>query len=504
MAFTDPPARNLIAVGRTDARSACIWCRAERSGPFKLRLRATRGSFDSTVGLVVPDARDQTVAVTYPDDFPGEPALEPITAYRCEVRSAAGDVVVGEAAFETAPAGAADTPQSFGVGIISCHQPFVDAGAIPEERLAVLKALPDWFSRHNVKFLMMMGDQVYADEPGRFSLFNPAHAQTVGPSGDIFGWPVEAIRRAYQERYRVFWSPLPWRKLMTLYPSHPILDDHEVYDDFGSLAAAEEQRRARVAQGARLAYMDYQGARETLWEGDDLAAHDYQFRYGPVAAFVFDLRSERSMAGGRVIGDAQLARFQAFLDANQDAEALLLVTSVPFVHIPEWLARKGPQFAPNVDFTDHWSAPHNLADRTRIVTLLRRHLEQPATDGQKVVIAGGDVHVGGAFVLRLVGTGRPIFQLTSSAVSNPVNDPVNRWLGGLGPALFDTFSRTADNTLEVKLLAGRQGGPASNPFTGMNAGVVQFQRIAGRTNVRLRLLGATEGGVSEVFESALL
>jgi hypothetical protein len=28
--------------------------------------------------------------------------------------------------------------------------------------------------------------------------------------------------------------------------------------------------------------------------------------------------------------------------------------------------------------------------------------------------------------------------------------------------------------------------------------------VGGRTNVRLRLLGATGGGVSEVFESALL
>jgi hypothetical protein len=241
------------------------------------------------------------------------------------------------------------------------------------------------------------------------------------------------------------------------------------------------------------------------WDGSTLpAAHDYQFRYGTVAAFVFDLRSERSRERGRVVSDEQLARFESFLARNEDAEALLLVTSVPFVHIPEWLARKGPQFAPGVDFTDHWSAPHNVADRSRIVALLRRHLEKPQMDNQKVVIAGGDVHVGGAFVLRLVGTGDPVFQLTSSAVSNPVNDPLARWLAGLGPALFDTFSRTADNTLEVKLLESRSGGPRANPFTGRNAGIIQFQRIGGKTNIKLRLLGATAAGVSEVFESALL
>jgi hypothetical protein len=48
---------------------------------------------------------------------------------------------------------------------------------------------------------------------------------------------------------------------MSSYASLPILDDHEVFDDWGSLAPAEEQRRSRVAQAARLAYMDYQGAR---------------------------------------------------------------------------------------------------------------------------------------------------------------------------------------------------------------------------------------------------
>ena len=508
MAFGDDQARNLIAIGRIDTGSVRIWCRAERSGVFKLRIRGAKGAFDRTVDLVIPDAveRDNTACATYPDDFPNEPRLDPITAYRCDLRSAAGDVVVGEAAFETAPLGAQDTPESFGVGVISCHQPFTDGqGTIPEERLAVLKALPAWFSRHNVKFVMMVGDQVYADDPGQFSLFNPLHAQTVGPSGDIFGWSSEELRAAYQERYRIFWSPLPWRKLMALGPSHPILDDHEVYDDWGSLAGPEEERRARIVRAARLAYMDYQGARESAWDGGTLpAAHDYQFRYGTLAGFVFDLRSERSRDAGRVVSDEQLARFETFLARNEDAEALLLVTSVPFVHIPEWLARKGPQFAPGVDFTDHWSAPHNLADRARIIALLRRHLARPQLDNQKVVIVGGDVHVGGAFVLRLVGTGDPVFQLTSSAVSNPVNDPLARWLAGLGPALFDTFSRTADNTLEVKLLEARQGAPGSNPFTGMNAGVVQFQRSSGRTSVRLRLLGATDTGVREVFESALL
>jgi len=353
--------------------------------------------------------------------------------------------------------------------------------------------------------VLKVGDQIYGDEPGPFSLLNPAYAQGLGPGGDIAGWPEQSIRAAYQSRYRIFWQPIPWRKLMASYASYPILDDHEVFDDWGSLAPAEEERRSGVARGARLAYMDYQGSRLEPWDGSTpRAAFDYQFRHGTVAGFTFDLRSERSRARSRVVSDAQLARFQSFLDASTRAEVLLIVTSVPFVHIPEWVARRGAQFLPDVDFDDHWSAAHNLADRGRVIAALRRHLDRPETNAQKVVLVGGDVHIGAAFALRLVGSGRPIFQLTSSAVTNPVSDGLNRALGALGPSLFDTFSRTSDNTLEIKLLGAAANRPASNPFTGMNAGIVQFQRLGGRTSVRFKLLGADGGGVREVFESALL
>jgi alkaline phosphatase D len=507
MAFGDreEQAQNLIAVGRTDHRSARIWCRAERSGPLSLRIRGK--GFDRTVTLTVSGEaeRDNTACATYPDDFPGEPALEPLTRYRCDLRSAPGDLIVGEAAFETTPARPEDTPDSFSVGLVSCHQPFSQAGTIPPDRLTVLQQLPAWFSQHNVKLVLMMGDQVYADEPGPFSLLNPAHAARVGPSADIYGWSPDQLRAAYQERYRTFWYPIAWRKLLAFGASYPILDDHEVFDDWGSLEPTEEERRSRVAQAGRLAYMDYQGFRQEAWDGQSpRAALDYQFRYGTVAGFTFDLRSERSRAKARVISAEQLGRFQGFLDGNLDADVLLLVTSVPFVHIPEWVTRKGAQYLPDVDFADHWSAEQNLADRGRIIAALRRHLNRPQTNGQKVVIVGGDVHMGAAFAMRLVGSGRPIYQLTSSAITNPVSDGLKRALSALGPSLFDTFSRTADNTLEIKLLEPRWNRPGSNPFTGMNAGIVQFQRLGGRTNVRLKLLGSQGGAASEVFESALL
>jgi alkaline phosphatase D len=510
MAFGDNKARNLIAVGATDARSVRLWCRAERPGSFAVRVRAP--GVDRTVTFELPAERDQTASVKYPDDFPGEPALAAGTRHTCTVASTDGTVMVGEAAFETAPGEAADTPDRFSIGLVSCHQPFdpIKGVELPQN-LALLQQLPAAFQRYNTKLNLMMGDQMYADEPRPFSPFDPRYAAAVAPgrSGDVFAWSAEEVRAELQQRYRTFWAPLAWRKLMAMAPSYSILDDHECFDDWGSLPDAEAERRATFVRGARLAYMDYQGSKQGAWNGLDLApAFDYELHYGTLAGFVFDLRSERSRARGRVLGDEQLARFRAFLARSTEAHVLLLVTSVPLVHIPEWLTRLGQALSPDIDFPDHWSAPHNLADRRRVIDALREHLDKPATARQKVLVVGGDVHIGGAFVMRLVGSGRPIYQLTSSAVSNPLGKVKGlipeRWFAPGGPLAFPLWSRTSDNQLDIKLLEPRSGGPGKNPCTDLNAGVVELERRGDSTQLRLKLLGQGPTGAVELFESALL
>ena len=515
MAFGDSKASNLIAVGSTDARSVRLWCRTERAGRFRLHLRAAgpAPALDRTVTFDVPGERDNTVGLAYPDGFPGEPPLAPLTRYLASIAADDGTIVVGEATFETAPLTPGDTPERFSIGVLSCHQPFdARSGLVREENLALLRQLPAAFQRYNTKFLMMLGDQMYADEPPPFSPFDPGYAARVGPGAgsDVFTWSAEEVRAALQERYRTFWEPIAWRKLMGMAATYSILDDHECFDDWGSLPAAEEARRQSFVRGARLAYMDYQGSKQGPWDGVDLApAFDHEVRYGTVAGFVFDLRSERSRPRARVLSDQQLERFRAFLARSTDAHVLLLATSVPFVHIPEWVTRVGQAAFADVDFPDHWNAAHNLPDRARVLALLREHLDRPETARQKVLILGGDVHIGAAFVLRLVGGGRPIYQLTSSAVSNPLLGKVaklipERLLTPQGPALFQSFSRTADGTLEIKLLEPRHGGPGQNPCADLNAGVIEVERRGDSSQLRLKLLGQGPTGAVEVFESALL
>jgi alkaline phosphatase D len=176
------------------------------------------------------------------------------------------------------------------------------------------------------------------------------------------------------------------------------------------------------------------------------------------------------------------------------------------VHIPEWLTAAGQVlFGSRVDFPDHWSAPANRAQRRSLLDLIEAHLQRPDTPGQKLIVLGGDVHVGAAFSLVFVGPNpRLFYELTTSAVSNRIKD-FEADASILGPRLFELNPRTADGKLEVRLLRAASGAPARNPIGGLNAGILELQRNGDATNVRFKLLGYGDDlGVKEEFRSGWL
>lgn len=498
--------RNLVAVGAVDQRSARLWFRAERPGRYVVSVQganlAPHGQ--ATVEVAPENARDNTAVLVYPDEAPGAPALLPLHRYTFHVESEDHTVVVGEGAFETAPANFDQTPAIFSIGMVSCHQPYNSDGDLSADSVRLLQQLPSVYRAADIKFLLTVGDQIYADDPGRFSLLDAHYAERWG-RGPISNWTPAQIRAAYQERYRICWNQMPWLKLLSSSANYAILDDHEVFDDWGSLPAHAQDPYAKIISGARLAYLDYQGSRQVPWNGAGPAAtaFDYGFTYGTVATYVLDLRSER-LAGpeARVISPAQLDRFRAFLAAHQDAHVVLVVTSVPLVHLPEWVTAAGVSiFGTDVDFPDHWSAPPNRADRNRVLEALRQHL-LAAAPKQRLIVLGGDVHVGCAFSLHFVGDKQPLFyELTSSALSNRLS-PVSGWASQLGPESFEITPTIADGRVKVSLLKPVAGAPAGNPIGGLNAGLIELRRNGDETNVRLKLIDygqdhvAREGFVS--------
>jgi alkaline phosphatase D len=506
MAFGDESVENIVAVGIVDHRSARIWFRAERPGSYVLEVSGPGGALHgrTTAQISNGNATDNTTTVLYPG--PGRD-LAPLTRYDVKIASEDGLVFVGEAQFETAPATPNDVPATFSIGVFSCHQPFSSEGDLSASSMRLLGQLPQYFQDNTVKFVLPVGDQIYADEPGPFSLMSPLYGQ------QRWGKPLaqlspQEMRAAFQERYRIFWNQRPWLKLLSSYPSYAILDDHEVFDDWGSIAAHADEPYRTIIQAGRLAYLDYQGSRQLPW-GDGAAAPaalDYSFTYGTVATYVFDLRSERRLLPEpRVISDEQLARFEQFLAANRDAHVILAVTSVPLVHIPEWVTALGEELVgTGVDFPDHWSAPRNRANRDQVLTVIHDHLSRPETRRQRFVVVGGDVHVGCAFTLRFVGGAKPLmYELTTSSVSNRIQG----WHADasmLGPESFAITRRMANDKLDVALLPPAQGRGQRNPTAELNAGIIECRRDGEQTNIRLKLLGPGNGGPSVDFESAWL
>ena len=352
----------MVGVGMTKARSVRLWMRAEHPGDHEIEILPLENANDRiTVATTIPldNKTDNTHSVLYPDDFPGKPPLRALTGYAYRVTNRNDRMLVGEGRFETAPEHADQTPEEFSIAVMSCHQPFDTNGALSERNMRMLRVVPRVLEEHKVKFILLCGDQIYSDVPENFSLLNPHYACTkiVPGKNNILEWSQEEVRKAYQQRYRIFWSMEEIKYFYANYPCYPILDDHEIMDDWGSRKDHSTDKFRNLFFGAWQAYVDYQGS--VIYENRDESPHSlhYDFTYGNVGVFVMDVRSER-VAGtsNQLYGDEQFNDFEEFLDQNREKRVLLIVISVPLIHLPSWIVDLGASlFGNDVDFPDHWS-----------------------------------------------------------------------------------------------------------------------------------------------------
>jgi alkaline phosphatase D len=494
----------MVAVGRTTPTSVRIWLRAEAAGPHRLTIvRATSGDPVAQVEFGVPAAggRDLTHGVGYPDDFPGEAPLAPLTAYRFEVQRVAGWRSVGTGRFETAPASAGDTPDRFSIAVLSCHQPFDSEGELAPAHMRVFEVLETILARNEARFAILAGDQMYSDLPDRCSLLDAHYLGLVAGTGSLLSLDAKKVRSLYQDRYRSFFAMPDVQKLYANRSTYPILDDHEIFDDWGSLAVHAESSHAAVLEGARRAYLDYQGSRVLPASEELPASFHYSFGYGCVGVFVMDLRSERRVVAGgnQLYGESQLEDLRAFLAASGDKRLILVVTSVPVVHVPEWLADAGYELVgTKIDFGDQWSLAANRPARDRLLALLLAH--QDAHRDQRIVIVGGDVHISCALELAFEGL-PPMHQLTASAISNS-GSRFQGWAGGQGPKRTPTLTvqtpagpRRADVSLARRL-------KGDNPYGGINVGLIEVDAGSDPLRIRFQIWSYDRKGTKQLLPVA--
>ena len=150
--------------------------------------------------------------------------------------------------------------------------------------------------------------------------------------------PLETALAAYRRVTRGYFAEGGFRALREALPTLCMWDDHEIFNNWGSLRT-ESLLDQRLFAAASLVYRDYQHARNPAG-GTGRPAYDYVFRFGTTGFLVLDVRGARSYEDGRILGTAQWDRVLAFLRGPQaaDLHTLFVVVSVPVAHAARWFA----------------------------------------------------------------------------------------------------------------------------------------------------------------------
>lgn len=506
-----PVMERAVAVGRVSPRGVRLWMRSPGGGVHRLELwldavPSERVAYAFDMGDRAHS--DHTHAFAYPDDIPGARPLEPVTRYGYRISRADG-VLVGEGRFATLPARASQMPRRFCLGVASCHQPFDDTGEMHEQGLRMLRVARVAWERCDVKQVLWVGDQLYADFPENQSLFDPKYFKTVAPPGreSLLECTHDEVLAVYHARYRRNWGHPAWAELQARFPGYPILDDHEVADNYGTLPKHHHKKWRHLRDAAEEAYRHYQHARVEAPSPGFEGPYDYTFEYGAAAGYVLDVRSERRSADGdhaRVFSPHQLERFSTWLNVNDSAPVLFIVVSVPPFFMPGWLSRMA-RYVPGSfreDAHDRWTHPQYRADRCRMLELIRNH--QQRHPRQRVVMVSGDVHVG--YAARCDWRTDPqtsLYQFVSSSITHKLSS-LDWHLARHVPRTHFRMADLEGKWARIHLLGGTLARVLEQPVGGLNVGTIEVELDGDLARLNFKLFGEDEDTPGEpklLFES---
>ncbi len=143
------------------------------------------------------------------------------------------------------------------------------------------------------------------------------------------------------------------------------------------------------------------------------------------------------------------------------------------IHLPETLVRLLGHVANwHEDFADRWSTGEHRRDRDQFLGWIAEH--QRRYPMQRVVLLGGDIHIGCVHEIRWARQGPKLYQLISSGITNDTG-ALTQYLSTLIIRLNHEAS-TADGALraKVRLLKGA-GRQRRNPYGGLNVGVLEIE-----------------------------
>lgn len=334
-------------------------------------------------------------------------------------------------------------PDEFSFALVSCHAPFKYSGA---EQTTMWQRLQQEVENRAttttpISFLLSIGDQIYADEKDHFWQQSPWEQCLALDNAD----PQTPQRRQdlYRQTYQRYWELTPLRQLFARLPQYMIWDDHDITNGWGSEIAHQNPSEHQTFEAARVVYRQFQHCHNPMNTTDPNALY-YGFHIGAAAFMVMDLRGERQSWANppQLFSVAQRNWVQQFIAQCQNTKTLFVVTSVPMFHLgPLWT------WIPISDVTDQWSDEHNKVERRLILKYLFDWLE--ASPERRVVILGGDVHIGTYSHATRSTSNRKIYQVTSSPISNKPAGLLDRIVRRVSGQF--TIRDADDNTVDVDI-----------------------------------------------------
>jgi len=376
-------------IGDLSSHSIKLWGRA--FGKTKLRAWLDDGQGEKLVGSTEVDANTGFSGVVEIED------LQPETWYRCALTTSDEQPPAASfGRFKTAPLPKQLKNFSFVFG--SCFLPLKPEPGLTFQRISRMHG--------DTSFLLMIGDQIYADLWKHNGLRDH----------------VAITREDYLDVYKYTWSNPYMRELLKNMPVFMTLDDHEVDNDWhwkdsthtkGAVAwytrvirwlkhRPHEEINLSIERirTSLQAYWEHQGMHgpkllipesvvdnQVHLEPGEPFSLAYTFTYGNAAFFVMDTRSMRMrMPGkGEVLGNEQWLKLKIWLSKVKDEYPVkFIVTSTAFLH-----------FLIGDYSLDRWSGFPR--ERNRLVHYIHEH------EIEGVYLLTGDLHSGHAISVDVIG-----------------------------------------------------------------------------------------------------
>ncbi|MHA6621180.1 alkaline phosphatase D family protein [Pseudonocardia sp. DLS-67] len=442
-------------VGET---TASVWVQTERAATVSVLGCSTR-TFEVAghhYALVPVSGLEPGARVAYEVEVDGDrvwpPATSPFPASVIHTRGGAGArqrVVFGSCRY----AKVVDPKLSAELGVDALDAYAARMAGLPQEEW------PDT--------LLLLGDQVYADE------LTPRNRRRIAARSDRHpDWPDDEIvgYDEYVGLYGDSWADPEIRWLLSTVATAMIFDDHDVRDDWNTSASwrAEMQEkswwreRIRAALASYWVYQhignlapddlasnaDYRKVMEQggdTWpllveladradaetDGEKGVRFSFRWDIGRSRLLMIDSRNGRILEGGQhlMLGESEFSWLEHQAAAPGEVDHLLIATSVPWL-LPHAIgdletvneiaaARPGRRgrLAENVRRAadlEHWSAFRASFDR------LTAMIGDAAGSGVATVsVLSGDVHH--SYAARADLPGAPVHQLTCSPVHNKID-----------------------------------------------------------------------------------